>query len=154
MPHIKSLDLEVESHRKYLNGQIDSIKRKDSKAGKNYESFLNKLLILFSDNPPISWRFVVTSYKFSTFRVYNKRTGRLNDFLRVFPDWGIAITPCIADEKLGMVFPRKGAWYGVGDQVNIDFSTFGERKQIAFVEAIKLIIAANKDITLNFTAHI
>ena len=99
MPRIKSLDLDVESHKKYLRRHIASLKRSQPKAGRNYESFVYKLLELFSDNPPTSWRFVVTSYKFPTFRVFNKRTGRLNDFLRIFPSWGMAVTPSIVDEK-------------------------------------------------------
>jgi hypothetical protein len=153
MPKIKSLDLDIDSHRKYLRHQIASLKRSDPSAGKNYQSFIQKLLNLFSDNPPIAWRFAVTTYKFPIFRVFNKRTGRVNDFLGIFPEWGMAITPSINDEKFRHLFPHKGAWYSSGDQVNIDFSTFSERKQFKYIEGLKVIIESNKDFTLNFSAY-
>ena len=154
MPRIKSLELDAESHRKYLRRQIASLKRTDPKAGKNYESFINKLLLLFSDNPPTSWRFAVTTYRYATFRVFNKRTGRLNDFLRVYPEWGMAITPSLTDERFRQLFPSKGAYYGTGDDVRIDFSGFNQRKQEEYLVALKSIIASNPYLTLDFAARI
>lgn len=153
MPRIKSLDLELGDHKKYLRRQIASLKRTDPKAAKNYEAFIKELMSLFSDNPPVSWRFVVTSYKYPVFRVFNKRTGRLNDFLRLFPEWGMAITPCISNKRYEKLFPRKRAWYNSGDEVMIDFSTFGQRRRSEYVNVIKSLITTNKDITVNFAAH-
>ena len=86
MSLIKSLDVDVVSHKEYLRRLIESIKQDDPKAGKNYESFINKLLIYFSDNPPTSWRFAGISDRFPRFRVFNRRTENLNDFIGV-PIW-------------------------------------------------------------------
>jgi hypothetical protein len=153
MPRVRSLDLDVQSHRKYLRRYIASLKRKDLKWGKNYESFIEQLLVVFSDHPPISWRFIVTTYKFPAFRVFNKQTGKLNDFVRVHA-WGIIVSSKFFDEKYRNLFPVKKGFYGTADEVRINFRNFGGRKQKEYVEAIASLIANNGDITLNFNAHV
>lgn len=153
MPRIQSLSLEVTSHKAYLHDQIASLKRRHPRAGKNYESFLLKLFGLFSDNPPISWRFVGASENCVAFRVINRRTGRSSNFLRVFPKWGMAIIPSV-HERFRSFFPRRKGWYNSGDEVYLDFSEFTQSKQERYLKAIESIILTNHDLTINFSAYI
>jgi hypothetical protein len=152
MPRIKSLDLSPEGHRTYLRRFITSWKRDDPVGGRNYELFIERMLDLFTDNPPVSWRFVVTTYRYPTFRVFNKKTGKLNDFVRVH-ELGIVIASKFFDEEFRSLFPIMKGFYGTGDEVRIEYAKFGRRLRDQYLSAIENMIRNHSDISINFPAH-
>jgi len=153
MPRIKSTESnDPEFHRKELKQFISKLKRSYKKSGENYESFIKKLLQLFSDNPPMSWRFVNTTYQYPSFRIINRKSGRTTYFLHVHK-FGLIIPQKFFLDQFKPMFERHNAFYGTAFEHIIDFSTFGERKQSQYIEAIKTMLNQTELISLNFAAY-
>lgn len=123
-------------HREYLKIWLAETVDRDPAAGLNINKFVGELLILFSDNPPYSWRFRITTYKNPVFRVHNRTTGRDNDFL-VVGNRHLIILNKFFDEQFRPLFPMKKDFYGTGDGTSSDVYRFGDKKQKEYLEAIK-----------------
>ena len=123
-------------HHEHLNTWLAKKMEKNPTAGNNMKRFIGELLKLFSDNPPYSWRFRVSTYENPVFRVHYRPTGRERDFLIVGGKY-LIILHTFFDEKFRDFFPKKNDFYGTGDGAPIDFSQFGESDQISYLEAIK-----------------
>ena len=131
MPRIQSIQSDnPEFHRHNLKLLIEKLTNKEShRSVENFRSFVEQLFSIFSDNPPKSWRFVDTTYKYPAFRVYNRKTGKINDFFRVIPgerlvDGRLVISHKYFDERYRNLFPIRNDFYGTGDGVKIDYSKF------------------------------
>jgi hypothetical protein len=48
-------------HRDKLKSWLDELIIHDPETGANIKKFVDDLLVVFSDNPPHSWRFCITS---------------------------------------------------------------------------------------------
>lgn len=153
MPRIKANESDdPKFHRDRLKKYVASLKRWDKKWGVNYECFIKKLFEIFSDNPPISWRFIITTYEYPGFRIINRKSGKTTYFLRV-PDDRLIINKQFFDEKYRYLFPIDKGFYGSGDEVILDFSKFGIKKQNLYVEAIRSMVTDGDNISINFDAY-
>jgi hypothetical protein len=153
MPRIKASESnDPQFHRTKLKKFISSFKRWDKKGGQNYESFINKLFEIFSDDPPISWRFIVTTYEYPGFRIINRKSGKTTYFLRVADD-RLIVNKIFFDERYRDLFPIDKGFYGAGDEVVLDFSKFGEKKQKLYAEAIRSMVTNKDSISINFNAY-
>jgi len=110
--------------------------REDPTLGKTLKRFVDELLKIFSDNPPVTWRFRITKYRNPVFRVHYKPTGRDNDFLIVGSNYLIIIHKFF-DKKFRSLFIKKNDFYGNGDGATLNFSQFGEQEHKEYLEAVK-----------------
>ncbi len=153
MPHIRATESnDPEFHHKQLKRFISKLKRSNQRFGNNYESFINKMFQLFSDNPPTSWRFHITTYEYPAFRVVNKKSGRTTYFLHVTND-RIIIPHKFFLEQFTPMFEIPNGYYGTAFEQLVDYSTFGEKKQLQYVDAIRTMLNQTELISLNFAAH-
>lgn len=123
-------------HRENLKIWLAENTNKDPEAGVNINNLVGRLLAIFSDNPPFSWRFRITTYRNPIFRVHVQTTGRDNDFL-VVGSKHLVILHKFFDEKFRSLFPRRNDYYGTGDGSEFDVYRVGDQEQRQYLEAIK-----------------
>ncbi|MEX1138061.1 MAG: hypothetical protein WEF53_01785 [Bacteroidota bacterium] len=153
MPRLTAIESDdPEFHRKRLKKFIAYLKRWDRKYGANYEVFVRELLKIFGDNPPITWRFLVTTYEYPAFRVVNRQSGRSTYFLRL-PEDRIIIPHHFFLQQFRRLFPIDNGFYNSADEVIVDFAKFGPRKQREYLDAIKEMLDRPEMISLNFGAY-
>jgi hypothetical protein len=131
-------------HRENLRLWRAEIIEGDPEIGPTINRFVDELLIIFSDNPPYSWRFRITTYKNPIFRVHNVKSGRDNDFLVVGTRQLVMLNKYF-DVQFRHLFPRTKVFYGSGVGSGFDVYRLGARKQNEYMEAIKLIATTHPD---------
>ena len=153
MPRLKATESDDPTfHRSNLKKLFTYMKRYNKRGGVNYENFIKKLFEIFTDNPPISWRFIITSYKFPGFRVVNRKTGRTTYFLRV-TELGLIINSTFFKEEYRHLFPQEKGFYGAGDCVTIEYPKFGIKKQQLYHDAIRAMVTESDKVSINFDAY-
>jgi len=129
-------------HRANLSKHIDDIKRRDPQKGIAYEDFIKKLMEIFTDNPPHSWRFRATKNREVFFRVHRIDTGKTKDFLLPLHD-ALIIMSEFLDEKYRELFPGRRDYYGNGDKAPINYETLSESLRQKYLDAIKSMAIEN-----------
>jgi hypothetical protein len=131
-------------HLRQLQAWFDDKAKQYPGTEENRKRFVNKILKLFTDNSPDSWRFKVTTYKHAVFRVHYKPTGRDNDFLVVGSN-NLIMIHRFFDESFRRLFPEGHIYYGHGHEAKIDYSRFGEKEQKEYMDAITSMATTHPD---------
>ncbi|MCR4408753.1 MAG: hypothetical protein QHH43_02500 [Candidatus Saccharicenans sp.] len=141
----KSIELsDAKDHREQLNLWLDEMAKQNPEGAANLKKFLGELFKIFTDKPPYTWRFRITTYKGPIFRLHYRQTGRENDFLIICSGRLIIINKFF-NENFSELFPIKKDYYGQGRGVLIDFSLFDEEKQKKYLQAIETMAKGRPD---------
>jgi len=131
-------------HREQLNMWLDEITNQSPVAGEILRRLISELFKIFPDCPPYTWRFRITKYRSSVFRVHYRPTGRDNDFL-IVGSKRLIVLHKFFNEEFRDLFPIRKDFYGQGNGAKIDFSQLGENELIRYLEAIKTMATGSPD---------